>query len=54
VTIPKRPSKFCDSKRCEEIVAELEESNAELLVLLGDIPIKQFLNVVTNVNYKSL
>jgi hypothetical protein len=22
--------------------------------LLGDIPIKQFLNVVTNVNYKSL
>lgn len=54
VTIPKRPSKFCDSKRCEEIVAELEESKAELLVLLGDIPIKQFLNVVANVNYKSL
>ena len=54
VTIPKRPSRFCDSKRCEEIVAELEESKAELLVLLGDIPIKQFLNVVANVNYKSL
>ena len=54
VTIPKRTSKFCDSKRCEEIVAELEESKAELLVLLGDIPIKQFLNVVANVNYKSL
>lgn len=54
VTIPKRPSKFCDSKRCEEIVAELEESKAELLVLLGDIPIKQFLNVVANVNCKSL
>ena len=54
VTIPKRPSRFCDSKRCEEIVAELEESKAELLVLLGDIPIKQFLNVVANVKYKSL
>ena len=54
VTIPKRPSRFCNSKRCEEIVAELEESKAELLVLLGDIPIKQFLNVVANVNYKSL
>ena len=54
VTIPKRPSRFCDIKRCEEIVAELEESKAELLVLLGDIPIKQFLNVVANVNYKSL
>ena len=54
VTIPKRPSRFCDIKRCEEIVAELEESKAELLVLLGDIPIKQFLNFVANVNYKSL
>ena len=54
VTIPKRPSRFCNSKRCEEIVAELVESKAELLVLLGDIPIKQFLNVVANVNYKSL
>lgn len=54
VTIPKRPSRFCDIKRCEVIVAELEESKAELLVLLGDISIKQFLNVVANVNYKSL
>jgi uracil-DNA glycosylase len=54
VTIPERPSKFCDNKRCEEIVAELEESKADLLVLLGDIPIKQFLNKVANVGYKSL
>ena len=54
VTIPERPSKFCDNKRCEEIVAELEESKADLLVLLGDIPIKQFLNKVANVDYKSL
>lgn len=54
VTIPKRPSKFCDSERCKEIVAELEESQAELLILLGDIPIKQFLNKVADVEYKSL
>ena len=54
VTIPKRPYKFCDSERCKEIVAELEESKAELLVLLGDIPIKQFLNAVASVDYKTL
>lgn len=54
VTIPKRRTIFCNQKRCEEIVAELEESQAELLVLLGDIPIKQFLNKVASVNYTSL
>ena len=54
VTIPNRPSKFCDAERCKEIVAELEESKAEMLVLLGDIPIKQFLNVVASVDYKTL
>lgn len=54
VTIPKRPSIFCNSGRCKEIIAELEESKAYLLVLLGDIPIKQFLNTVSSVDYKSL
>lgn len=54
VTIPKRPSNFCDKERCKEIIAELEESKADMLVLLGDIPIKQFLNKVANVDYKSL
>lgn len=54
VTIPKRPSKFSDSARCKEIIAELEESKAEMLVLLGDIPIKQFLNAVASVDYKTL
>ena len=54
VTIPKRPSKFCDGERCKEIIAEIEESKAGLLVLLGDIPIKQFLNAVADVDYKSL
>ncbi len=54
VTIPERSTVFCDKKRSFEIIAELEESQAELLVLLGDIPIKQFLNKVANVNYTSL
>lgn len=54
VTVPMRPSKFCDSERCNEIIVELEESKAEMLVLLGDIPIKQFLNAVASVKYKTL
>lgn len=54
VTIPRRPTKFCDVNRCEEILAELKESQADLLILLGDIPIKQFLNPVANIPYSSL
>ena len=54
VTIPRRPTKFCDDRRCEEILAELKESQADLLILLGDIPIKQFLKRVANVPYSSL
>ena len=54
VTIPDRPTAFCDQKRSEEILSELKESQAGLLVLLGDIPIKQFLNRVAKVGYTSL
>ena len=54
VTIPKRPTVFCDAQRCQEIVSEIKESKASLLVLLGDIPIAQFLNSVADVPYKSL
>ena len=54
VTIPNRPTAFCDQKRSEEILSELKESQAGLLVLLGDIPIKQFLNRVAKVDYTSL
>lgn len=54
VTVPDRPTEFCDKVRCREILAELEESKAELLILLGDIPIKQFLNVVASVDYSTL
>jgi hypothetical protein len=54
VTIRKRPTVFCDYGRCSEIISELEESQANLLILLGDIPIQQFLNRITLVNYTSL
>ncbi len=54
VTIPLRPSAFCDQARSEEITAELMESEAELLVLLGDIPIAQYLKRVADVPYSTL
>ena len=54
VNIPPRPVVFCDKARCAEIVTELEESHAETLILLGDIPIRQFLNKVADVRYKNL
>ena len=39
MTIPERPTVFCDAQRCQKILSELKESKASLLVLLGDIPI---------------
>lgn len=54
VNIPERGDIFADKERCDEILKELKESDARLLVLLGDIPIKQFLNVVADVPYSSL
>ena len=54
VTIPTRPGCFCDEARSREIEEEVLASEAELLVLLGDIPIKEFLNRVAQVPYKSL
>lgn len=54
VTIPNRPSSFCSKQRSEEITAELLRSGADLLVLLGDIPIAQYLNKVTDVPYTTL
>ncbi len=54
VTIPNRPTIFCDKKRAEEITAELIESQADLLILLGDIPIAQYLKKVADVPYSTL
>lgn len=54
VTIPNRPAAFCDKKRSEEITTELLESQAGLLILLGDIPIAQYLKKVADVPYSTL
>lgn len=54
VTIPKRPSYFCSEARSREITEELMESKAELLVLLGDIPIAQYLKKAADVPYSTL
>lgn len=54
VTIPTRPSTFCDKARSAEITEEIMQSQAELLVLLGDIPIAQYLKKVADVPYSTL
>ena len=54
VTIPMRPSSFCNKRRSVEITNELMQSKAELLVLLGDIPIAQYLKKVASVPYRTL
>ena len=54
VTIPTRPSSFCNPVRSAEITEELMQSEADLLVLLGDIPIAQYLNRVADVPYRTL
>jgi hypothetical protein len=42
VTIPPVPRHFSNDARSMEIVAELMESKAELLITLGDIPLREF------------
>lgn len=52
--MPTRPNTYCDRKRCGEITDELLRSEANLLVLLGDLPIKQYLNAVSDASFHSL
>ncbi len=59
VTVPERPAStkadsFCDDARCAQIVAEIEKSRANTIVLLGDLPIKQFLRKVAQVEFDTL
>ncbi len=59
VTIPERPAtakadSFCNEERCREILDEIERSQADVIVLLGDLPIKQFLCKVAQVSFHSL
>jgi len=43
VMLPLVPKTFADDRRRAEVLAELEESKAEIVVLLGDQPIQHFL-----------
>ena len=54
VTIPLRPTSFCNEKRAEEITAEFMASQADILILLGDIPIAQYLKKVADIPYSTL
>lgn len=54
VTVPARPAAFCSEERSREITEELLRSEAELLVLLGDIPIAQYLKKAADVPYSTL
>jgi uracil-DNA glycosylase len=55
VTIPKfQPTELNSEARRAEISEELSRSQAETLILLGDLPIKWFLNFVADRKYKNL
>jgi hypothetical protein len=47
-SIPEKPDNLIDANRLNEILAELEESHAETIILLGDEPIKWFLSKVSD------
>ena len=44
ITLPPVPKTLADDKRREEILAEIREAKPETVVLLGNEPIKWFLN----------
>lgn len=54
VTVPIEDGNFCDDNRCHEITTEILTSKAETLVILGDMPIKQYLSRVCDVDFKNL
>lgn len=54
VTVPIEDGKFCDAARREKITQEILSSQAETLVLLGDVPIKQYLRHVSDIDFGSL
>ena len=47
-SVPEKPVELIDAHRRNEIIAELEESLAEIIILLGDDPIKWFLSFVSD------
>jgi len=47
-SIPEEPSVLIGDNRRLEIISELEESQAEIIILLGDKPVKWFLSYVSD------
>ena len=47
-SIPEKPRILIDANRLNEIVAELEASRADIIILLGDDPINYFLSKVSD------
>ncbi len=54
VTIPEQHELICDDKRIEKITEEILLSKAGKLILLGDIPIKQYLKYVCDIGFSDL
>jgi len=54
VTVPIEDGRFCDDARRQEITQEILASRADTLVLLGDIPIKQYLGHVCDIDFTNL
>jgi len=54
VTVPPEDGVFCDDVRRKEIKAEILTSKADILVLLGDKPIEQFLKHECDINFTNL
>lgn len=54
VTVPLAKGEFCAESRQKQITEEIKKSNAKKLVLLGDVPIKQYLKFVSEIDFSSL
>ncbi len=54
VAVPVDNKVYCDAARRSEILAELLASKAEVLVTLGDYPIKQFLRAISSFDCRDL
>ena len=54
VTVPIEDGRFCNDDRRAEIINEIISSKAETLVLLGDMPISQFLSREYDIDFKNL
>lgn len=50
----KRYEEKYGENRCEKITQELKQSKATYLILLGDMPIKHYLKLVADIDFKNL